>query len=141
MNGKRVLIVDDNPAILKSLSFLLAAQGYQPSIARDGGEAACAVCRERPDLILLDINFPADVGHGGGVPWDGFLIMGWLRKMEEAREVPIIFISGDDAYTSSRKSLAAGAVAFLHKPIRSQELLTAVRQALHEQAPEVEMVG
>jgi CheY-like chemotaxis protein len=86
MNPKRVLIVDDNAFILKSFSMVLSAHGYHPLMARDGGEAACLVARERPELVLLDINFPPDVGHGGGVPWDGFLIMDWLRRMEEARQ-------------------------------------------------------
>ena len=133
--AKRVLIVDDSPVVLKSLSLILANHGYQPMVAADGGQAACVVRQGRPDLILLDINFPPDVGHGGGVAWDGFLILDWLRRMEEAKDVPVIIISGGDPATLCRKSQAAGALAFLHKPIHSPELLKAVRYALREPAP------
>ncbi|MGH7967652.1 MAG: response regulator, partial [Limisphaerales bacterium] len=95
------------------------------------------VRRDHPDLILLDINFPPDVSHGGGVAWDGFLILDWLRRMEEAKDVPVIIISGGDPAVLCGRSQAAGALAFLHKPIHSTELLKAVRYGLHEPAPAV----
>src|SRR5689334_12871467 len=78
--GKKILIVDDSLIILKTLSIKLKAAGYQVFTAVDGSEAVSTVRRERPHLILLDIGFPPDVGHGGGVAWDGFLIMTWLRR-------------------------------------------------------------
>jgi CheY-like chemotaxis protein len=138
---KRILIVDDNPIILKSLSMMLAPRGYQTLLATDGGQAVSMVRRDRPDLILLDITFPPDVSHGGGVPWDGFLILDWLRRMPEAKDVPVIIISGGDAAELSARSRAAGALAFLHKPIHSPELLKAVQYGLGRTLPQAAPLG
>src|SRR5258708_2036086 len=94
-NGKKVLIVDDSPIIIKTLSNRLRAEGYHVLPAADGSTAVSTVRQERPDLILLDINFPPDVAHGGGVPWDGFLILNWVRRMDEAVNTPVIIITGE----------------------------------------------
>ncbi len=138
MDSKTILIVDDDAVIVRSLSMALTASGYKPMVARDGGEAISAVRRERPDLILLDINFPPDVGHGGGVAWNGFLIMGWLRRMNEAKDIPILFVTGDVGAQRREQAIAAGAVDLLHKPITKDELLRTVRHALGEVAPEAQ---
>ena len=63
---------------------------YDVFLANDRAGAICWVRRERPDLILLDISFPPDVALGGGVSWDGFLLANCLRRIEEAKGVPII---------------------------------------------------
>ena len=110
----------------------LAAHGYDVVTAEDGGTAVSAVRRERPDLILLDLSFPPDVAHGGGVAWDGFLIMNWLQRLEEARNLPIIVITGGDPATCKDRALAAGAANFFHKPIDNDALLTVIRQTLGE---------
>jgi CheY-like chemotaxis protein len=101
--GKKILIVDDSVIILKALSAKLRANGYQVFTAVDGSEAVSTVRRERPNLILLDINFPPDVAHGGGVAWDGLLIMSWLRRMDEALNTPVIIITGSDSASSLLK--------------------------------------
>jgi CheY-like chemotaxis protein len=85
-------------------------------------------------LILLDINFPPDVAHGGGVAGDGFLIMEWLKRMEEAKGVPIVIISGADPAKCKERALAAGAAGYLQKPIEPGELVTVVRKTLGETA-------
>ena len=109
MNGKKILLVDDSQIELRTLSLKLTTNGYSVLRAIDGGEAVSIARREKPDLILLDISFPPDVGHGGGVPWDGFLIMAWLRRMDEAKNIPVIFISGQDAAKNKPRALAAKA--------------------------------
>ena len=72
---------------------------------------------KRPDVILLDINFPPDVAHGGGVAWDGFVLISWLGRMEETRNTPIIVITGEVPEKCEAKARASGAVGFLRKPI------------------------
>lgn len=93
MIRKKILIVDDDAVFVKALSLLLQAKGYQVLAAEDGASAISAVRREKPDLILLDLNFPPDVAHGGAVNWNGFRIMDWLRRMDEAKGVPIIIVT------------------------------------------------
>ena len=133
MSRKKILVVDDNPVILKTLSMKLTAAGYDVLTAVDGGEAVSLARHERPDLILLDISFPPDVANGGGVPWDGFLIMSWLRRLEEAKNIPIIVITGGEPEKYKERALAAGAVSFFHKPIEHVELLAVIRQTLGDQ--------
>jgi DNA-binding response OmpR family regulator len=108
----------------------LTFSGYEVCTAEDGAAAVSAVRREKPDLILLDLSFPPDVAHGGGVPWDGFLIIEWLRRIEEAKDIPFIVVTGGDPAKFKDRALAVGAASFFHKPIDSRELLTMIRQTL-----------
>jgi DNA-binding response OmpR family regulator len=124
MPGQKILIVDDSRVILRTLSMKLTANGYNVVTAEDGGSAVRAIRKERPDLILLDITFPSDMG--GGVSWDGFLIMDWLRRLEEAKDVPIMIITGGDPLKNKPRALAAGATHFFHKPLDNDELLAEI---------------
>jgi CheY-like chemotaxis protein len=130
MTQKKILIVDDSLVICRALAMKLEANGYQAFTAAEAGEAIRVVRVEKPDLILLDISFPPDVAHGGIVAWDGFLIMDWLRRSDQARETPFIIITGEELQKNKERALAAGALSFFHKPIDNDELLTAIREAL-----------
>jgi len=132
MPAKKILIVDDSQIVLKAFSNKLRASGFEVLTARDGGTAVSLARQNKPDLIILDINFPPDVAHGGGVAWDGFLIIGWLRRMDEAKHTPVIIVTGEEAANYKERALAAGAVDFLHKPVDPDELLNAVQRALGE---------
>lgn len=128
MGQKKILIVDDSPLILRALSMKLKACGYEALTAADGAAAVSTTRKEHPDLILLDISFPPDVGHGGGVAWDGFLIMTWLRRIDEAQHIPIIIITGDEKMRD--RAMAEGAVAFFHKPIDNDELIAVIENVI-----------
>jgi CheY-like chemotaxis protein len=130
MSRKKILVVDDSPVIVKTMSLTLNANGYDVLTAEDGATAAGAVRRDKPDLILLDISFPPDVGHGGGISWDGFLILDWVRRLEEAKNIPFIVITGGEPAKYRERALAAGAVAFFQKPVNKDELLATIRQIL-----------
>ena len=129
-NGKKVLIVDDSAIILKTLSNRLRTEGYHVLPAADGSTAVSTVRQERPDLILLDINFPPDVAHGGGVPWDGFLILNWVRRMDEAVNTPVIIITGEDPNKHKNRCVAAGVAGFFQKPIDGDALVASMRGIL-----------
>jgi two-component system KDP operon response regulator KdpE len=129
MTRKKILVVDDNPVIVKTTSMKLTANGYDVVTAQDGAGAVSAVRKEMPDLILLDISFPPDVGSGG-VAWDGFAIMSWLRRLEDSKNIPIIVVSGSAPAKFKDRALAAGAVSYFHKPINNDELLAAIRDTL-----------
>jgi CheY-like chemotaxis protein len=134
MTRKKILVVDDSPIILKTLSTKLDASGYEVFTAEDGATAVSVVRRTKPDLILLDISFPPDVAHGGGVPWDGFRIMDWLKRMDEGRNIPTIVITGSAIAQYKDRALAAGAVSCFQKPIDHDQLLTVIGEALAEHA-------
>ena len=126
-NAKKVLVVDDNEIILKTISLKLQGAGYQVITALDGSEAVAAARKENPDLVLLDISFPPDVD---GVPWDGFRIMEWFHRLETAKKIPIIIITGGDDIKNKERATASGAVAFFHKPIEHDDLLKVIRATL-----------
>lgn len=132
MNQKKILVVDDSLVILKTMSLKLTSSGFNVCTAEDGAAAVSAVRKEKPDLILLDLSFPVDVAGGGGVPWDGFLIMQWLRRLDEVKNIPIIVVTGGDPVKFKDKALAAGASGFFHKPINNDELITMIRTTLAE---------
>ena len=131
-DGKKILVVDDDQIILKTLSITLISNGYQVFTAIDGPGAASIVSKERPDLILLDLMFPPDAANVGGALQDGFFIIEWLRSMGEAKDIPIIIISGDKSAKNKKNVTAAGVVGFFPKPIDRVALLAAIRTALGE---------
>jgi CheY-like chemotaxis protein len=130
ISQKKILIVDDNAVFVKAVSILLKAKGYQAFVARDGARAISTVRQEKPDLILLDINFPPDVAHGGGVNWDGFRIMEWLRRMDEGKGVPIILVTAGDPAKEQARCRAFELAGFFRKPVDNNRLLETIRKAL-----------
>ena len=132
---EKILVVDDNKVILKAVSQVLESNGYQVATAADGASVVNIVDREIPDLILLDILFPPDA-MDVGMHWDGFAIMRWLRNMSEAKTVPIIIISGTEPGKYEPLSLAAGAQAFLHKPLDMGELIETIQRVLAQKPGE-----
>jgi CheY-like chemotaxis protein len=129
-NAKKILVVDDDEVILKTLSITLSSNGYYAYLAADGPEAVRVVTREKPDLIVLDIVFPVDAANVGGALQDGFFIIQWLRRMSEAQDIPIIVISGDSSTKDKQRALDAGAVGFFTKPIDHIALLNAINKVL-----------
>ena len=124
---QKVLVVDDNEVVLKTISLKLQGAGFDVITALDGSEAVAAARKEMPDLILLDINFPPDVD---GVPWDGFRIMNWFNRLDPSKKVPIIIITGLEDMKSKERATTSGAVAYFHKPINHDDLLKVVRATL-----------
>ncbi|MFZ0826352.1 MAG: response regulator [Verrucomicrobiia bacterium] len=130
INAKKILVVDDDEVILRTLSITLSSNGYYAFLAADGPEAVRVVTREKPDLILLDLVFPVDAANVGGALQDGFFIIQWLRRMGEAETIPIIVMSGDGSTKLRQRALDAGAVEFFTKPIDHVALLHAIRNVL-----------
>src|ERR1700722_15352255 len=88
---KKILVVDDNEVIVKTIAVKLKSAGYTVVTALDGADAVASVRKDKPDLILLDLGFPPDIA---GVPWDGFRIMEWLHRVDESKQIPVIVITG-----------------------------------------------
>jgi CheY-like chemotaxis protein len=125
--AKKILVVDDNEIILKTVSLKLQGAGFQVITALDGAEAVAAARKESPDLVLMDISFPPDVG---GVEWDGFRIMEWFHRLEAVRKTPVIIITGGQDAGHKQRAVASGALAFFNKPIDHDDLLKVIRSAL-----------
>ena len=130
--AKKILIVDDNEIVIKTITLKLQGAGYNVIAAMDGSEAVALARKESPDLILLDISFPADVGS---VQWDGFRIMEWFHRLDAAKKIPVIVITGSEEAKTKERATAAGAVAFFQKPIEHDYLLKVVRATLGDSIP------
>jgi two-component system KDP operon response regulator KdpE len=114
----RVLVVDDEPAILRFLRPSLATQGYIVSEASDGKSALEAVRRKAADVVVLDLGLP---------DMDGLEV---IRQVREAGEtLPIIILSSREAEDTKVKALDLGADDYVTKPFGIDELLARVRAA------------
>jgi CheY-like chemotaxis protein len=127
---KKVLIADDSLVFLGALSMKLRRHGYDVAICQQGARIVSIARIEKPDLILLDINFLPDPAHGTEEAWDGLLVLEWLSRLDETKHTPVMVISGEDPARFRARSLSAGAVAFFEKPIRPATVLRAIQLAL-----------
>lgn len=130
--ARKILVVDDNLVIRKTVEMKLKAAGYLVVAAADASAAVSAVKNEKPDLILLDMLFPPDA-QDVGMSWDGLGIMQWLHSvLSGAKDVPVIVISGADPAKYRDVCLKAGAAAYFRKPVNMDELIPAIRTVLGE---------
>ena len=129
--SRKILVVDDNEIVIKTICLKLQGAGYKVITATDGAEAVAATRKENPDLILLDISFPPDVTS---VQWDGFRIMEWLHRLDTAKKIPIIVITGSEEPKTKERATTAGAVAYFQKPIEHDDLLKVIRATLGDVA-------
>lgn len=126
---RKILVVDDSEVVLKAFELKFKALGFEVFKATDGAAAVSAARHETPDVIVLDINFPPDVGSSG-LQWDGFNIMQWLQRFKDVADIPVIVITSGDPEKLKNRALAGGAVAFYQKPINHEELLVSIRRSL-----------
>jgi CheY-like chemotaxis protein len=134
----KILVIDDNPVIQRSMYFALRDRGYTVLMSGQISEALKIVRRERLDAILLDLNFPPNASAGANAISDGFWALDWMQRMDEIKDIPVIIISSDAPEKSKAHALAAGAVAYFQKPIDKYELVATVEELLaHKSASKV----
>jgi len=126
---KKILVVDDNEIVIKTISLKLQGAGYQVLTAMDGSEAVAVARKDSPDLILLDLTFPPDTE---GVAWDGFRIMEWFHRLDAVKKIPVIVITGNEDPEARQRATNTGAVAFFQKPLEHDYLLKVIRATLGE---------
>jgi len=119
----RILVVDDEPQILRALGTNLRARGFEIDLAETGEEALELAARHRPDLVIVDLGLP-------GI--DGVEVVRGLRGWTN---VPIVVLSVRDAEADKVEALDAGADDYVTKPFGMDELLARTRAALRRAAP------
>ena len=122
MKKNKILIVDDEPQILRALRTGLLAHGYDVVSAADGEEALDKAATELPDAVILDLNLPKLSG------------LDVCRGLREWSSVPIIVLSVRDAERDKVAALDLGADDYLTKPFGADELLARLRVALRHAA-------
>ena len=125
----RVLVVDDEPQILRALRINLRVRNYEVDTAATGSEALTTAGRHPPDLVLLDLGLP---------DLDGVQVIEGLRGWTQA---PIIVLSGRADSTDKVEALDAGADDYVTKPFGMEELLARMRAALRRARPRGRRAG
>lgn len=128
--NRSILVVDDNPVVLKAFEMKLRASGFVVSTTLNADEVASAAETAQAELIILDVNFSSGRAPGMGQDWNGFMVMQWLRRFPSLANVPVIIITGESSEAFREKALADGAVGFFSKPVPYAELLDAMFRAL-----------
>jgi FixJ family two-component response regulator len=114
-----VYVVDDEPAVLKSLDRLLRAAGFRPETFGSAQEFIAQHQADAPGCLVLDVTMPG---------FTGLELQQWLARAQDP--LPIIFITGFGDVPTSVQAMKAGAVDFLTKPVDEQTLLRAIAVAL-----------
>ena len=123
-----ILIVDDEPAILDTLSSILQDEGYEISLAKDGQEALKLIRSDpAPDLVLLDIWMP---------DLDGIETL--RRALETNQRLLVVMMSGHGSIESAVKAIKLGAYDYIEKPLSLEKITILIKHALHERNLEQE---
>ena len=116
----RVLVVDDDPAIVRTLAINLRARDYQVQVAHDGRTALEILTEESPDLMLLDLGLP---------DLDGVSV---LRRLRAFSALPVIVLSARHSSDDKVEALDLGANDYVTKPFGVEELMARIRAALRQ---------
>jgi CheY-like chemotaxis protein len=121
MAGEPILIVDDNPTNLKLVAYLMSASGYEVTTALDADAALAAIARNRPRLILMDLQLP-------GV--DGLELTRRLKSDPTTRDIIVVAVTAYAMKGDEAKAVAAGCDDYITKPIDTRALPEAIARHL-----------
>jgi DNA-binding response OmpR family regulator len=116
---QKILVVDDDEHILRSLSQYLELEDFNVVSASSGPEALKLFGQERPDLLVLDVMMPG---------MDGFQVLETLRKNPDTASVPVLMLTARDQHNDILKGYQMGATSYLVKPFNLDELVDAIRE-------------
>lgn len=133
MRKPKILVVDDDPDLVKALRLRLRANNCEIVTAADGYSVVATAQKEHPDLIILDLGLPAG---------DGFVVLERLQSNDTLSAIPVIVLTARDPQNNEERALKAGAAAFFQKPVDNDELLNVIRVSLpHRTKPEIPMLS
>ena len=121
-----VLLAEDNPANVATMSSYLEAKGYRILLANNGWEAIDLSISHQPDVILMDIQMP---------DLDGLEAMGQIRQQSSLQDTPIIALTALAMKGDQERCLAAGANYYLSKPVKLKQLDNLLKEILADRRP------
>jgi len=119
--SKRILVVEDQPDSRQIIRDMLAGTDYEITEAENGEEALTAIEKQRPDLILMDIQLPI---------MDGYTATNQIKANPALRSIPIIAVTSYALASEEEKARAAGCDDYVTKPFSPRQLLAKIRQYL-----------
>ncbi len=126
MNDRRILVVDDEPFILRSLSYVLKREGFTVLEARDGAEAIEIARRERPELVFLDVMMPKK---------NGFDVLAEIKATPELVHCHVILLTAKGQDSDRDLGFSLGCDDYMTKPFSPMKIVERARQVLGECAP------
>ncbi len=122
-NGKKILIVDDDPAIRELLKTFLEMEGYESFFAEDGFAGLEMVLKVKPDLIILDVMMPK---------MDGFEFCDTVYQDPITRDIPIVMLSAKSTEDDIKTGYFVGAKGYLSKPFSQKDLLQLINNLIKQ---------
>lgn len=119
MNEKKILVVDDEPYIIRSLTFVLKKEGYDVSSATNGEEALARVRESKPNLMFLDVMMPKK---------NGYEVCQEMKSDPSLSDIHIIMLTAKGQETDREKGLSSGADEFMTKPFSPMKVVERVRE-------------
>jgi DNA-binding response OmpR family regulator len=119
--AKRILLVEDDPAVLRAVSYILGKEGYEVLTATNGLDGLSKAKGESPDLLILDVMLP-------GI--DGYEVCHRLRSEPQTAQLPILMLSAKGQAADKATGLGVGANEYLTKPVERLALLGRVEALL-----------
>lgn len=117
--ARKVLIVEDEPHIVESLTFLLKREGFEVAALGDGQAALTALEASRPDVLVLDVMLPG---------LNGFDLLRRVRATPELASLPVLMLTAKGQRRDREIAETAGADRFMTKPFSNAEVVAAVRE-------------
>ena len=117
----KILLVDDDASLVRTLSYILKERGYEVVVSSGGENLLTLVAEERPHLLLLDIMMPKV---------DGLALLERIKEDERFKDLPVLMLSSMPPEEATVKSLGLGAADFIPKPVRARELFARVEAHL-----------
>ncbi len=117
--AKRVLLAEDEPNIVESLTFLLERAGFEVGVESDGRQALDSVLSDTPDVLVLDVMLPE---------LDGYEILRRLRADARSKSLPVLMLTAKSQREDRITALECGADMFITKPFANAELVAAVEK-------------
>lgn len=128
----KILVIDDNAIIQRTINFALRDSGYQVLMASEVSDGIKIIRHEKLDLVLVDLSFPLLPEDIGNLPQDGFYFIDWVRRTPDIHKPAIIIISTTEPGEYHARAAAAGVKCCLQKPLDKELLLAAVQSVLNE---------
>lgn len=119
--SKRLLVVDDEPSLLRAVEACLQAEGFDVATARSGAEALLSVAQTVPDLIVSDIRMPG---------MNGYELARHLRSSSRTQLVPIVFLTAKGETADRIEGFRSGIDAYLTKPFEPDELIAVIKNII-----------
>lgn len=116
-----VLVIDDDPLLLRMLEHRLSVNNFKVETAADGGEGLRAVGEVRPDVIVLDAMMPV---------LNGFEVLRGLKEHPEMKSIPVLMLTARKKENDVLQGLSLGAADYLVKPFAPEELVSRIRRVL-----------